>query len=127
MSFTLLDLGAEGFEFTANVWNWKAALEIIKDLDIISESHVRQLGYNAMGVKMGMEEAHLIGEKIRDEILPKVGPGKRIYADGTITDQPDDGTFYKDDDEQWKNYSVTHDWLKDFSDFCLRSKGFQVF
>ena len=127
MSFTLLDLGAENFEFTANVWNWKAALEIIKDLDIISENHVRQLGYNAMGVKMNVDEAHMIGQKIRDEILPKVGPGKRIYADGTITDQPDDGTFYKDDDEQWKNYSVSHDWLKDFSDFCLRSKGFQVF
>ena len=127
MSFTLLDLGAENFEFTANVWNWKAALEIIKDLDIISENHVRQLGYNAMGVKMDVEEAHLIGQKIRDEILPKVGPGKRIYADGSITDAPDDVTFYKDEDEQWKNYSVTHDWLKDFSEFCLRSKGFQVF
>ena len=127
MSFTLLDLGAENFEFTANVWNWKAALEIIKDLDIISENHVRQLGYNAMGVKMDIDEAHLIGQKIRDEILPKVGPGKRIYADGSITDAPDDGTFYKDEDEQWKNYSVSHDWLKDFSDFCLKSKGFQVF
>lgn len=127
MSFTLLDLGAEGFEFTANVWNWKAALEVIKNLDIISENHVRQLGYNAMGVKLNVDEAHLIGQKIRDEILPKVGPGKRIYADGSVTDQPDDGTFYKDDDEQWKNYSVSHDWLKDFSDFCLKSKGFQVF
>jgi len=127
MSFTLLDLGAENFEFTANVWNWKAALEIIKDLDIISENHVRQLGYNAMGVKMDIEEAHLIGQKIRDEILPKVGPGKRIFADGSVTDAPDDGTFYKDEDEQWKNYSVSHDWLKDFSDFCLKSKGFQVF
>jgi hypothetical protein len=127
MSFTLLDLGAENFEFTANVWNWKAALEIIKDLDIISENHVRQLGYNAMGVKMDVEEAHLIGQKIRDEILPKVGPGKRIYADGSITDAPDDGTIYKDEDEQWRNYSVTYDWLKDFSEFCLKSKGFQVF
>ena len=127
MSFTLLDLGAENFEFTANVWNWKAMLEIIKNLDIISESQVRQLGYNAMGTKMELAEAHLIGEKVRDEILPKVGPGKRMYADGTVTDEPDDGTFFKDDDEQWKNYSVDHDWLKDFSDFCLRSKGFQVF
>ena len=127
MSFTLIDLGAENFEFTANVWNWKAALEIIKDLDIISENHVRQLGYNAMGVKMDVEEVHLIGQKIRDEILPKVGPGKRIYADGSITDAPDDGTIYKDEDEQWKNYSVTYDWLKDFSEFCLKSKGFQVF
>ena len=127
MSFTLLDLGAENFEFTANVWNWKAMLEIIKNLDIISEGQIRQLGYNALGTKMAVAEAHLIGERVRDEILPKVGPGKRMYADGTITDEPDDGTFFKDDDEQWKNYSVDHDWLKDFSDFCLRSKGFQVF
>lgn len=127
MSFTLLDLGAENFEFTANVWNWKAMLEIIKNLDIISESQVRQLGYNAMGTKMDLAEAHLIGEKVRDEILPKVGPGKRMYADGTVTEERDDGTFFKDDDEQWKNYSVDHEWLKDFSDFCLRSKGFQVF
>ncbi len=127
MSFTLLDLGAENFEFTANVWNWKAALEIIKNLDIVSENHVRQLGYNAMGVKMGAEEAHMIGQKIRDQILPKVGPGKRMYSDGSVTAEPDDGTIYKDDDEQWKNYSVSHEWLQDFSDFCLKSKGFQVF
>jgi hypothetical protein len=127
MSFTLHDLGSENFEFTANVWNWKAALEVIKSLDIISESHVRQLGYNAMGTKMSLEEAHLIGEKIRDVVLPKVGPGKRIFSDLTVTDEPDDKTLFKDEDEQWKNYSVDHQWLKDFSDFCLRSKGFQVF
>jgi hypothetical protein len=127
MSFTLLDIGAENFEFTASVWNWKAALEVIRELDIISESRVRQLGYNALGTKMSREEAHLIGEKIRDEILPKVPPGKRIFADGTVTDSPDDMTLYKDEDEQWKNFSVSHEWLRDFSEFCLRSKGFQVF
>lgn len=127
MSFTLHDLGSENFEFTANVWNWKAAIEVIKSLDVISEGHVRQLGYNAMGTKMSLEEAHLIGEKIRDEILPRVGPGKRIFSDLTITDEPDDMTLFKDEDEQWRNYSVGHQWLKDFSDFCLRSKGFQVF
>ena len=36
-------------------------------------------------------------------------------------------TFYRDEDEQWKNYSASYDWLKEFSEFCLRSKGFQVF
>jgi len=127
MSFTLQDMSSENFEFFANVWNWKAAIEVIKHLDIISEGKLRQMSYNATGVKIEIEEAHLLGEKIRDVVLPKLAPDKRIYADGTITNAPDDMTLFKDDDEQWKNYSVGYDWLKEFSDFCLRSKGFQVF
>ena len=127
MSFTLHDMGSENFEFNANVWNWKAILDIIKDLDVLSEGKVRQMGYNAMGVKIDIDDAHLIGEKLRDQILPKLAPNKRMFADGTIEDEPDDGTIYRDEDEQWKNYSVSHDWVKDFSDFCLRSKGFQIF
>jgi hypothetical protein len=74
-----------------------------------------------------MEEAHLIGRSLSDSVMPKLAPNKRIFADGSITEAPDDGTLHKDEDEQWKNYSVSHDWLKDFSEFCLRSKGFQIF
>jgi hypothetical protein len=127
MSFTLHDMSSENFEFSANVWNWKAILEVIKDLDVFSEGKVRQMGYNAMGVKVDIEDAHLIGAKLRDQVLPKLAPNKRMFADGTVTDEPDDGTIYKDEDEQWRNYSVSHDWVKDFSEFCLRSKGFQIF
>lgn len=127
MSFTLHDMSSENFEFSANVWNWKAILEVIKDLDVFSEGKVRQMGYNAMGVRVDIEDAHLIGAKLRDHVLPKLAPNKRMFADGTVTDEPDDGTIYKDEDEQWRNYSVSHDWVKDFSDFCLRSKGFQIF
>jgi len=127
MSFTLMDLGSESFEFRANVWNWKPTLEIIKSLDFLSESKIRQMTYNATGVKLSIEEAHLIGQKIRDEFLPKLAPNKRIFMDLSITDAPDDGTLYKDEDEQWKNYSAGYEWLKEFSDFCLASKGFQVF
>jgi hypothetical protein len=120
-------MGSENFEFTANVWNWKAMLEIIKSLDVLSEGKVRQMGYNALGVKVDMEEAQIIGEKLRDEILPRLAPNKRMFADLSVTDKPDDGTIYRDEDEQWKNYSVSHDWLQDFYEFCLRSKGFQIF
>ena len=127
MSFTLHDMGSEGYEFNSNVWNWKAALEIIKALDIVGENKVRQMSYNAMGVKVDAEDAHLIGMKFRDEVLPKLEPDKRMFADGTVTDEPDDGTIHRDEDDQWKNYSVDLDWVKEFSDFCLRSKGFQIF
>ncbi len=127
MSFTLIDLGSENFEFRANVWNWKPAVEIIKSFDIVDEGKLRQMGYNATGAKFSQDEANLIGAKIRDEILPKMEPNKRIFADLSVTDAPDDGTLYKDEDEQWKNYSATFVWLKEFSEFCLKSKGFQVF
>jgi len=127
MSFTLLDLGAESFEFRANIWNWKPTLEIIKSFDIIDEGKLRQMSYNATGARFSDEEARTIGTKIRDEILPKLEPNKRMFADLSVTDATDDGTLYKDGDEQWKNYSASYDWLKDFSEFCLKSKGFQVF
>ena len=127
MSFTLHDMSSEGFEFNANVWNWKAILEVIKEMDVLSEGKVRQMGYNAMGVKVDLEDAQLIGTKLQNEVLPKLAPNKRMFADGSVTEDPDDGTIYKDEDEQWKNYSVSHDWVKDFSEFCLRSKGFQIF
>lgn len=127
MSFTLLDMGTEGFEFNAKVWNWKAALEIVKSLDILSEGKLRQMGYNATGVKVDQDEAGLIGQKIRDEVMPKIRDGQRMFADLSVTDAPDDMTLFKDEDDQWKNYSVSREWLEDFSEFCLRSKGFQVF
>jgi hypothetical protein len=122
-----VDSSSENFEFRANVWNWKPTLEIIKSFDILSESKIRQMTYNATGVKLTKEEAHEIGEKIRDKFLPQLAPNKRIFMDLTITEAPDDGTLYKDEDEQWKNYSTSYEWLKDFADFCLNSKGFQVF
>jgi hypothetical protein len=127
MSFTLTDLGSENFEFNANVWNWKAALEVIRSLDIIGEGAMRQMNYNATGVKISMEQAHEIGTRIQNEWLPKLAPNKRVYANLSITDEPDDMALHRDGDEQWKNFSTSHDWLADFADFCLKSKGFQIF
>lgn len=127
MSFTLHDLGSEQFQFTANVWNWKAALEIIKSLDIVSDGKVRQMGYNATGMRVDVDDAHAIGAAVRDSVLPKLSQNGRMFADLRITDEPDDMTLHRDDDEQWKNYSVTREWLEEFVEFCMRSKGFQIF
>ncbi len=127
MSFTLIDLGSENYEFRANVWNWKTALEVVKSFNLVDEGKVRQMNYNATGAKISQEDAHAVGEKIRDEILPKLEPDKRIFMDLSVTDKPDDGTLYRDEDEQWKNYSADYEWMKEFSEFCLKSKGFQVF
>ena len=127
MSFSLHDLGSENFQFNANVWNWKAALEIVKSLDLVGDGMIRQMGYNATGMKVDAADAHAIGEAIRDKVLPKIPPNGRIFSDLRVTDEPDDMTLHRDDDEQWKNYSVTREWLTEFSEFCIRSKGFQIY
>lgn len=127
MSFTFIDSGSEGYEFQSNVWHWKAGVEVIRSLDILSEGTLRQMSYNATGARVSMDEAREIGARIRDEIMPNVTGSKRMYADLTITEAPDDMTLYRDGDEQWKNYSVDNEWLAEFSDFCLKSKGFQIF
>lgn len=127
MSFTLIDLGSENIEFQANVWNWKALLEVVRSFDIVDDGRLRQMSYNALGVKVDPDDAHAIGYRIQNDLLPKLEPNKRIFSDLSITDAPDDMTIYKDEDEQWKNYSVNHDWLKEFAEFCLKSKGFQIF
>ena len=127
MSFTLIDQGSENFEFRSSVWSWKAALEIIKSFDVINERMLRQMAYNATGVAVSREDAQTIGEIMRDEVLPKVDDGKRMFSDLSVTDHPDDGVIHKDTDDQWRNYSVDHEWLKEFSDFCLNCKGFQIF
>ena len=127
MSFTLFDLGSENYQFTASVWNWKALLEVIKSLDVVSEGKLRQMSYNATGVKIAAEDAQMIGEALAAKILPQLQPNKRIYADLSITDEPDDMTLHKDQDEQWKNYSIGYDQVREFAEFCSRSKGFQVF
>ena len=59
MSFTLLDQGSENFEFQAHVWQWKAAVEIIRELDIVDEGAMRQMGYNATGAKISLDQAHV--------------------------------------------------------------------
>ncbi len=127
MSFTIIDIGSEAFELTANVWTWKPTLEIIRSFNYVDERLLNQMANNGMGTKMSQDDANKVGEKIQDEFLPKLHPNKRIFLDLTITEKPDDGTFYRDANEQWKNYSASYNWLTEFSDFCLKCKGFQVY
>ncbi|MBK6722846.1 MAG: hypothetical protein IPG58_06055 [Acidobacteria bacterium] len=103
MSFTLIDQGSENFELPVSVWNWKAAVEVIRHLDIVGEGAMRQMGYAATGVTIACNDAHEIGTRIQSEIwLPRLTPGKRMFADLSITDAPDDKTIYRDGDEEEK-------------------------
>ena len=126
MSFILTDSYSEERELQINGWNWRPTLEIIDAFGIIDEERLELMGISTVGACISEDEAHRIGEKIRDEILPKLTPQSRVLYDLTFTEEPDDFELYREESEAWKNYGATYSWLKEFSEFCLSSKGFEV-
>ena len=77
-----------------------------------------------MGHEITKQEANLIGKKIQEDILNEMPIGNRISLDLELISEPDDFEFHRDDLS--KNYSATYDWLREFSDFCLKCNGFNV-
>lgn len=127
MSFTLIDLKSRNNEFPASVWNWRTAVAVIRDMNIIEEYQAKRMLETASGVRIEMAEAHEIGRKIREHLLPKLSPNKRIFENLTVTGEPDDGTFYGHGEESWRNFSAGYRWFEDLADFCIGSEGFEVY
>lgn len=123
----MIDLKSRNNEFPTSVWNWRVAVAVIRDLNVVDEFQTKRMLETASGIKVEKDEAREIGRRIRDEVLPKLSPDKRIFENLTITAEPDDGTFYGHGEESWKNFSAGYRWMEDFADFCIRSEGFEVF
>jgi len=80
--------------------------------------------FNATEVCVTETEAHEIGRRLNEEVLVKLHANERITYDLGVTDEPDDYTFHREDPV--KNFSATYEWLDEFTEFCLSSKGFEV-
>ena len=129
MSFILVDYEDDKHEVKINAWNWRPTLEIIRTFNLFDEEKLEMLGCNGVGASVTTEEAHEIGQRLRDNILPTLKPGERILHDLTITSEPrepHDFTRSYPPEESLKIYSARYEWLKTFSEFCLSSKGFKV-
>jgi hypothetical protein len=108
----------------ANWWQWRPTVEIIRTFDMFDEERLDLLS-NGIG-EFSRDEALAISEYLEIRIFPKLNPNHRILLDGTITDTVDDGTFYRDLDQQHRNYSVDYDWLVKFTAFCKQSNGLYI-
>lgn len=72
------------------------------------------------------EEATIIAHRIQEQILDRMPMEGRVELDLSVTTEPDDGTFYREEDEVENNYSVPAIWLEKFVAFCHDSDGFRV-
>ncbi|QDG50494.1 hypothetical protein FIV42_07040 [Persicimonas caeni] len=125
MGVILEDLENEDHDLSCNWWNWRPTLRLIDAIIELDDEMLERLSANACGGKLTAAQAEEVGRRIREELLPHIPKGGRILYDGTITNEPDDGTLYQDN-ETWKNYSVHRAWLEDFVTFCVACEGFRV-
>ena len=108
---------ADGRDLKVNAWNWGTLHELVERAGWFDEDTWAPLRYNG-----GVELDAAATARLATEVLPRMRPGERALLDGSITDVPDDGTFYRGEDELWKNYSLDHDVLVAIIEF-LRAAG----
>ena len=118
MSVTLT--AADGRDLKVNAWNWGVLHHRVLLADLFPEecwAPVRS-GHGALSP----DDAARLARFLEEQLLPRVPVGHRMFVDGSVTDTPDDGTFYRAPDELVKNYSLQHGVLVRVIEF-LKSGG----
>jgi hypothetical protein len=125
MGVDLEDLKREDRSEYCNWWSWRPTIELLRVSGLFDAERLELMGTNS-GVEITESEARAIAQLFEERVLPTLRPGERMLLDGTVTDVPDDGTFYREPSEQWKNYSASEEWLRRFVTFCRECQGFRV-
>ncbi len=123
MGFFIIDLKDEQNALKVNVWNWRPTLEMITKMNILEIQELESMSFNGGSGKATESQTKLIAQKLR-LMLAGLESNARVLVDGSVTTEPDDGEFHRDEVE--KNYSATKDWLERFAEFCESCKGFYV-
>ncbi|WP_293914785.1 hypothetical protein [Deinococcus sp.] len=125
MGVLLTDLSNEEHSKTCNWWNWRPTLTLISTLKLLDAERLDLMGYNA-GAEVSQAEAQAIASFLEARVLPLLSENQRVLLNGSRTTEPDDGTFYEEPSEMYKNYSTSLDWLSEFAQFCRECGGFSV-
>ena len=108
MSVTLTD--NERNSLRVNAWNWGVLhyTLVCSKPPLFDDEELLTL-LRSGGAELAEVDVELVAYYLRQVVLPMIKPGERMFYDLTVTDEPDDGTFYRDDLE--RNYSLHHDVL----------------
>ena len=120
MSFTLTD-GA-GRSINVNAWNWGVlhyAVACAKPPLFEDEEELDLLRFG--GIELTRAQVDDLALYLSKVILPMLKPGQRMLADFSVTDEPDDGTLYRDDLS--KNYSLHYEVLASVVDFLRAAQA----
>lgn len=112
--------------FAVNFWHYRAVVEAVRSLGVLPDETVDGLHELWQGTGLTADEARAVAAAIRERLLPTLAEDERLLPDGTRTAEPDDGTFHRTPDEQYKNYGTTRRVLERFAACCETCHGFDV-
>src|SRR5262245_4999292 len=108
-------------DLNVNVWRWGATMGLIQQSSIL-ESGVEIFGERMVFAKN--DSCLELADWFEANVLSTLEDGSRRKMDGTVTSEPDDGTFHRDDLAE--NYSVDREWLLNFVRFLRECGGFNT-
>lgn len=120
MSMILADAADRTIQI--NAWNWGVLHHQVERAGLLLDDVWGPKRWNASGALAPADVARL-ASFLGDALAPRIPPGSRMFFDGTITDVPDDGTFFRRPDEQWKNYSLRREVLDEVVEFLRQAVG----
>jgi hypothetical protein len=125
MGMTLFDRKTNAIVFDVNFWHWRAIVEAVRSLGVVTESRVDALHQQFHG-ELTESEARALATAMRERLLPTLGDDERLLLDGQRTSEPDEGKMYYEPSEQHKNYSTNRRVLEEFARCCEMCGGFRV-
>lgn len=126
MGISLFDRKTNEIVFDVNFWHYRAIVEAIRSLEVLSEEKVDALHESWLGNGLTADEASVVGSALRERLIPTLAEDERLLLDGARTTEPDDGTFHREPDEQHSNYSTNRRVLERFAECCETCNGFNV-
>jgi hypothetical protein len=107
-------------ELKVNAWTWGPLHDLVASAGILPADLWEMTRYNC-STQLDERQTATLADFLESAILVQLGDGERVLADGTVSDEPDDRTFYRDD--LAKNYSVPREALVRIIDFLRAAKG----
>lgn len=99
----------DGKHLHLNAWNWGVLHFLVEKAQPLPEDVWEPARY--LGTELNSEQVKQLAGFLESSVLPQLSPGERMFFNGTKTDLADDGTFFREANEQWKNYSLHQEVL----------------
>ncbi len=120
MSIVLEDAAERSLQ--VNAWNWGVLHHVVQSATppLLDDDTLEALRFGG-GLELSQEEIVALYVILEKLALPLLQPGQRMFFDFSVTYEPDDGTFYREENEMHRNYSLHYEVLVSVMDFLKQA------